>query len=389
MQKLKSIVFVAGAMLLILAAVVGYISIEELSAMPSADSCKDRGVYTFVPYEVASQQVKNTSADSRDRRMHPTKTVYIVCYRDIGGSGYRWTEQVLTPEMGQAVVDSETTVERRVLSIPDRNVKIKPIFCAFILSLLLLLLSGCSMGKELAEWAAGIANDAMAAIGGNVQDTLDDLHDAEYQGGPFENNLDSARAYLLEQMQEKYGIEFTVVGDEDLVNYGPFAGATYTCNVAPVDAPEQVTTALVSQTQFQDVRDGYAVYFFKEEAEAQAVQLCMETEYVQSYEVSLQMPQTARTWSANDDISDFLQTSDAYLSMKVYLGTGKSDGEYADLILDFLEKVYDLNANVKLSMMESEDDYIFWGILNVLAETPPQLPTKEKIIEDMEIARMM
>jgi hypothetical protein len=269
------------------------------------------------------------------------------------------------------------------------NVKIKPIFCAFILSLLLLLLSGCSMGKELAEWAAGIANDALAAIGGNVQDTLDDLHDAEYQGGPFENNLDSARAYLLEQMQEKYGIEFTVVGDEDLVNYGPFAGATYTCNVAPVDAPEQVTTALVSQTQFQDVRDGYAVYFFKEEAEAQAVQLCMETEYVQSYEVSLQMPQTARTWSANDDISDFLQTSDAYLNMKVYLGTGKSDGEYADLILDFLEKAYDLNANVKLSMMESEDDYIFWGILNVLAETPPQLPTKEKIIEDMEIARMM
>ena len=121
MQKLKSIVFVAGVMLLILAAVVGYISIEELSAMPSADSYKDRGVYTFVPYEVASQQVKNTSADSRDRRMHPTKTVYIVCYRDIGGSGYRWTEQVLTPEMGQAVVDSETTVERRVLSIPSRG----------------------------------------------------------------------------------------------------------------------------------------------------------------------------------------------------------------------------------------------------------------------------
>ena len=121
MQKLKSIVFVAGVMLLILAAVVGYISIEELSAMPSADSYKDRGVYTFVPYEVASQQVKNTSADSRDRRMRPTKTVYIVCYRDIGVSGYRWTEQVLTPEMGHAVVDSETTVERRVLSIPSRG----------------------------------------------------------------------------------------------------------------------------------------------------------------------------------------------------------------------------------------------------------------------------
>ena len=88
MQKLKSIVFVAGVMLLILSAVMAYLSIEELFAMLPPDSYKDRGIYTFTPYEVASEQVKNTSADSRDRRMHPTKTVYIVCYRDIGGSGY-------------------------------------------------------------------------------------------------------------------------------------------------------------------------------------------------------------------------------------------------------------------------------------------------------------
>ena len=180
--------------------------------------------------------------------------------------------------------------------------KAKTVFCSFALSLLLLLMTGCSMGEELADWAADKANDALEVIGGGVQDALDDLHDAEYQGGPFENNLDSARAYLLEQMQEKYGIEFTVVGDEDLVNYGPLAGATYTCDVAPVDAPEQVTTALVSQTQYQDVRDSYAVYFFKEEAEAQAIQLCTETGYVQSYEISLQMPQSARTWSVDDDI---------------------------------------------------------------------------------------
>ena len=71
------------------------------------------------------------------------------------------------------------------------------------------------------------------------------------------------------------------------------------------------------------------------------------------------------------------------------LETGKRDEEYALLILDFLEKVYGLNANVKLSILEAEDDYIFWEMLNVLAEMPPQLPSKEEIIEDMEIARMM
>ena len=147
----------------------------------------------------------------------------------------------------------------------------------FMISLLLLMLSGCGMSEELTDWAAEKANDALEVVGGGVQEAIDDLENAEYQDGPFENNLESARAYLLEQMQKKYGIEFTVVGDEDLENYGPFAGATYTCKAAPVDAPEQIATALVSQTKYQDVRDNYAVYFFKEEAEAQAIQLCSET----------------------------------------------------------------------------------------------------------------
>ena len=122
MQKLKSIVFVAGVMLLILSAAMGYLSIEELSAIPPADGYKDRGIYTFVPYEVASEQVKNTSASSRDRRMNPTKTAYMVYYRDTSGSGYQWSEQALTRELGQEIVDAGAAVERRVLAIPaDRS----------------------------------------------------------------------------------------------------------------------------------------------------------------------------------------------------------------------------------------------------------------------------
>ena len=104
------------------------------------------------------------------------------------------------------------------------GMKVIFMLCVMTVSLLPLLLAGCSADGELTEWAAGKANDALEIVGSGVQEVLDDLHDAEYQGGPFENNLDSARAYLLGQMQEKYGIEFTVVGDEDLENYGPIAG---------------------------------------------------------------------------------------------------------------------------------------------------------------------
>ena len=78
MAKLKSIVFVAGVMLLILAAAVGYLSIKYLVAILPAVSYEDKGVYTFSPYQVLPVQVQNTGASGRDRRMNPTKTAYMV-----------------------------------------------------------------------------------------------------------------------------------------------------------------------------------------------------------------------------------------------------------------------------------------------------------------------
>ena len=118
MPKLKSIVFVAGLMLLLLAAAMGYLSIKYLSAIAPADSYEDKGVYTFSPYQVLPVQVQNTGASGRDRRMNPTKTVYMVYYRATDGSGYQWTDRAITRELGQEIVDAGAAVERRVLSIP-------------------------------------------------------------------------------------------------------------------------------------------------------------------------------------------------------------------------------------------------------------------------------
>ena len=54
--------------------------------------------------------------------MNPTKTVYMVYYRTTDGSGYQWSEQALTRELGQKIVDEGGAVNRRVLAIPaDRS----------------------------------------------------------------------------------------------------------------------------------------------------------------------------------------------------------------------------------------------------------------------------
>lgn len=111
MRKLRSVIFAVGLMLFILSAAMIYLSIKNMSAMPSAGSYEDKGTYTFIPYQVLPVQVGNTWASGRSRRMNPTKTVYMVYYKDNSGSGYQWMEQAATREKGQEIVEPEQTAE--------------------------------------------------------------------------------------------------------------------------------------------------------------------------------------------------------------------------------------------------------------------------------------
>jgi len=256
----------------------------------------------------------------------------------------------------------------------------------------LLLLTGCNMnepppGGALTRWALGKANDAMEtfsdAYGDDIMQAFDDLKNAEYHGGPFANDIDSARAYLLEQMQEKYGIEFVVVGRENLENYGPIAGASYSCQVAPKDAPEQVTTALVSQTMYQDVRDGYAVYFFKDEAEAPILELCGTKDYVIDQRVSLEMPGTERLWTAEDDLEQFLSESGAYVKLVLRFTDDLDTETYAAYLYDFLHSVDQLECDLLLQA-KANKTYIFHKNLDILNGFDASRYTLEDLKQEIE-----
>ena len=256
----------------------------------------------------------------------------------------------------------------------------------------LLLLTGCDMNKpppggELTERALQKASDALEDFsdkhGDDVMQALDDLKNADHPGGPFENDLDSARAYLLEQLRGKYGKEFTVVGRENLENYGPFAGASYFCEAAPVDAPEQVISAMVSQTMYQNVRDDYAVYFFKEEAEAPVLALCESKEYVLDQRVSLEMPETERTWSAEDGVEKFLTESGAYVKVVLRLQDGLGAEAYAKWIYDFLHSVDQLECDLLLQA-KADKTYIFHRELSILEGFDAGRYTVEALKEEIE-----
>ena len=119
MKKLRSIAFLAGVLLLILSAASLYVAMGALSDLRPAEDYEDRGVLTFQPYEVYPVQVENTGAGGRDRRMHPTKTVYMVYYRAADGSGYKWSDEAYSRDHGRQVVETGEAVRRRVLGIPS------------------------------------------------------------------------------------------------------------------------------------------------------------------------------------------------------------------------------------------------------------------------------
>jgi len=263
--------------------------------------------------------------------------------------------------------------------------KAKP--AALAIASLLLIMSGCGSmektGEGLTQWAAGRANDALETVGSSVREALNDLHDAEYQGGPFENDPDSARAYLLEEMEKKYGIEFAAAGKEELKSYGPFAGAAFTCEVAPVDAPEQAATAFVSQSMDQGVRDNYAVYFFKDEAEAPILTLCETKDYVIDQRVSLEMPETEKIWTADNGLEKFLSESGAYVKLVLRFPDGLDAETYAAYLYDFLNGVGRLHCNLLLQA-KANKIYIFHKELNILDGFDAGRYTVENLKQEVE-----
>ena len=77
MGKMKSICLIICLLLFALTVVIDCLSVKGFFTVPVASSYQDSDTHTVEPYQVLPVQVQNTSAHSCDRRMTPTKTVYM------------------------------------------------------------------------------------------------------------------------------------------------------------------------------------------------------------------------------------------------------------------------------------------------------------------------
>lgn len=109
-----------GIPLLILSAVFLCGSITNLSKVQPVSAYEDQGIHTFSPYRIYPTQVENTGT-GRQKRLHPTKTVYVIQYRATDGTGYQWQEEASYRSIAEDIVSNGQPVERRVLSIKENG----------------------------------------------------------------------------------------------------------------------------------------------------------------------------------------------------------------------------------------------------------------------------
>ena len=104
--------------------------------------------------------------------------------------------------------------------------------------------------------------------------------------------------------------------------------------------------------------------------------------------ISLEMPGTARIWSAGDAPEKFLSESGAYVKVVLRFADDLDTETYASYLYDFLNSVDLLECNLLLQA-KANKTYIFHKELDILGEFDPSIYTMDYLKERIEIDSMM
>ena len=126
----------------------------------------------------------------------------------------------------------------------------------------------------------------------------------------------------------------------------------------------------------------------KEEAEAPVLALCQSKEYVLDQRISLEMPETDRTWTPEDGLDAYLSESGAYVWLVLRLEDGLELRDYAEQLLDFLNSLEGLNCNLLLQARANKA-YLIHLEVQLLDGFDASAFTVEELEEDMELCLSM
>lgn len=116
MKKSQKIIYYLSIIGLLVSLAFLCLGIKGISGIHQASEYTDEGVYTFVPYRVSAITVENTST-GRDKRIHPTKTIYAVYYHTLEKSVYQWKVETGNSKAdANRILQAKKQVKKRVFT---------------------------------------------------------------------------------------------------------------------------------------------------------------------------------------------------------------------------------------------------------------------------------
>lgn len=112
---------IISIVLLIIAVIGAGMSIKNITAVRPAEDYIDKGVFEFIPYKIMPTQRENTGATSRQRRLHPTKIVYVLHYKAQGHASYIYKLDTAGEYTAKQMLAEKKSLSRKVLAIKSTN----------------------------------------------------------------------------------------------------------------------------------------------------------------------------------------------------------------------------------------------------------------------------
>lgn len=214
--------------------------------------------------------------------------------------------------------------------------------------------------------------------GEQIKEQVPDKVKEEVKKHCFENETEAER-YLVDSLGERYGVRFMIVERQSYEKSNSIYGDVYVAKAAPSSNPEQTFFGRVEQTGA--VSDDYWKIIFRETLESEPRAACAGWDD-KSYAVKLEGELTERAWKPEDDLGELLETAQLTIRIDLVLEEGRSEEDYADAILHFLENLWLFHqpkADFSLGVRTGDaKEYLFFETF-AIDEGYTRLPREELI----------
>ena len=201
---------------------------------------------------------------------------------------------------------------------------------------------------------------------------------------------EEAREALDRGLRERYGEEFVLVGDGPRVSNWLFEDEVpfkFRAEYAPASDPSKAFEAEVSANG--KVRDDYAQYLFKDEAERRCEEAIAGSGFRGPFEAKLAPLREARVWREGDSLEEYMGGAsdlDPWVDVSLY-PAGSSDREQAAEIKKALDSLYGVGFKFDVRAYDPSQ-HSRWELFIYQFKSDIEFRADEDyIVEDMQMER--